>query len=156
MLRLFTRKCLVLNLVSLPERPNFRYYASYSPSYFPRRPLTTHFTTFHTLDQNPLLTLTPPFPEKTKSTLKALYEFFRVHIHTLLQAGCNDLAGKYTDLGHIHLCIFCNNLVFTICLYSNYIYILFFQILTFLRLCLVFFKTFKKVKIKKLIAHEVN
>ena len=40
----------------------------------------------------------------------------------------------------IHLCIFCNNLVFTICLYGNYIDVLFFQILTFLKLCLVFAK----------------
>ena len=41
------------------------------------------------------------------------------------------------------LCIFCNNLVFTICLYGNYIYVLFLQILTFLKLCLVFAKLLK-------------
>ena len=43
----------------------------------------------------------------------------------------------------ICLCIFSNNLVFTICLYGNYIYVLFLQILTFLKLCLVFAKLLK-------------
>ena len=49
----------------------------------------------------------------------------------------------FSCLFGIRLCIFCNNLVFTICLYSNYIYVLFFQILTFLKLCLVFAKLLK-------------
>ena len=52
----------------------------------------------------------------------------------------------------IRLCIFCNNLVFTICPYSNYMYVLFFQILTFLKLCLVFAKLLKNQEI----ADEVN
>ena len=40
--------------------------------------------------------------------------------------------------------VFPNNLVFKICLYANHLYVLFFQIFTFLNLYLVFSKLLKK------------
>ena len=62
------------------------------------------------------------------------YEYFFLKLYFLCIFSC---------FFGIRLCIFSNNLVFTICLYGNYIYVLFFQILTFLKLCLVFAKLLK-------------
>ena len=67
----------------------------------------------------------------------------RSDLNPLISVWCKEIKKFFLHFFWYSFIIFCNNLVFTICPYSNYIYILFSQIPTSLKLCLVFAKLWK-------------